>query len=333
MFLSGKLLLILVTLGGLAIFIFSDDNSAKKNNPMLDIPPPLIIKKNDEFIFHYNFEELNKNAKDSEICSYLNVFNQRGGYCELTSNTKIVSREKNNKALRVYQNNHVKESRYLFKLETPIFDDYEELYIGYWIRFSDNFSLGKGGKLPGGLLGVVKGEPYPTHGNEISQDSGFSVRSMFYTRGYSAKPQDNIKYPSLYTYVYHQNMSGKFGDRQSYAINSQPIDFIRKDMNSHIAEKSTPLTKYFEPGYFIETHVKMNSINKSDGLVEVFINGRQVLRNNTYTFSYSKSYGINKATFSFFYGGDMTWKPESNINDKSYLEIDDITLSSKPISH
>ncbi len=91
------------------------------------------------------------------------------------------------------------------------------------------------------------------------------------------------------------------------------------------------MAEFFKPGYFIVTRVKMNSYKNNDGLVEVFINGKNVIHNDNYSFSYSKKYGINKATFSFFYGGNINWKPYTSDKDKSYIEIDDIILSTAMI--
>lgn len=303
----------------------------KLHNPIYTIQKETIPKTGPGVIFHYNFDSLEHRSNKAEICLHLKIFNSPEGKCEIYSDVEIIDRAEKNKSLRLYQNKHQMNNRYIIKLETPIFEDHEELYVGYWIRFSDNFSFGKGGKLPGGLIGIEKGKPYPAHGNEVTRDSGFSVRSMFYTRGYWNREQDVNRYPQLYTYIYHEDMEGRSGDKTSYRLGGYPLDFLRKSIDSHISRSTTSMAEFFKPGYFIVTRVKMNSYKNNDGLVEVFINGKNVIHNDNYSFSYSKKYGINKATFSFFYGGNINWKPYTSDKDKSYIEIDDIILSTAMI--
>lgn len=305
----------------------TDPNQKSEVNPMHQ----LIAKSNTvntiNPIFHYNFDDLKGIEGTKEICLYLKSFSTKGGHCEIPTRVSIVKRDEKNKSLRLYQLDRESESLHLIKLETPIFKDEKELYIGYWIRFSDAFDLGRGGKLPGGLLGIMKDKAYPAGGNKVYKNSGFSARSMFYTRGYFGESQDIGRFPSLYTYVYHQDMKTNYGDRESYQVNNTPIDFIRKEKDSHISDMTSSKTKYFDSGYFIVMRVKVNDAMNNNGIVEVYVNGTQVINNTKYTFSESGELGINRAVFSFFYGGDESWKPTAENNDSSYIDIDDIILS------
>lgn len=318
----------LFLLSGVSMNLAASENAA----PLSGLLTPLKIEKNESHIFSYGFEELDENSDTQQICEYISVFSKQSGICEFNTEVKVVRDEYRGNVLRIPQAPRKEGSRFLFRLRTPILEGEDELYISYWIRFSDDFDLGKGGKLPGGLYGVVRDKPYPSAGNKIEGDSGFSVRSMFYTRGYDGEEQEIANFPHLYTYVYHQDMKTKFGDRESYTWRNKPVDFIRKTEDSAVAKLSSSKTEFYKPGYLFVMRVKLNTPNVNDGLVQIFLNGVKVLENSEYMFSKSGENKINRAEFSFFYGGNDSWQPINEEEQKSYLEIDDITISKNKIN-
>lgn len=309
------------------LYFFYAGMSKRLHSPVSFYLQPVKLQSAKDLIFRYDFEMLHHNASKSDICNYFVFFSAPGGTCNFNSNVSIEKDTYRGNVLRVKLNEFSESTRYVFQLQTPIFEPEDELYISYWIRFSDDFDLGKGGKLPGGLYGIVKDKPYPSGGNRIIGDSGFSVRTMFYTRGYDVGRQDPSEFPHLYSYIYHSDMSSRFGERIGYQWRGESLDFLRRTDQSAKSDKSDSRTLFYEPGYLFVTRVKMNSVGERNGIVQTFLNGVKVFDKRDYMFSDSGMNKINRATFSFFYGGDVSWIPDKKYTKAGFFDIDDITLS------
>jgi len=168
-----------------------------------------------------------------------------------------------------------------------------EYYMSYFFRFSKNFSWGgssEGGKLPG-LTGRKRcGDDFFCDGTD-----GFSARFMWRRNGKGV------------LYLYHMDMPEKYGE-----------DFDLRYPEGEIV--------YFEKGkwYHIAERVKMNSDGSTyDGIVQVWINGKEVLSLENIRFQ-SNNDMIDNFYMSTFHGGNnANWAP----TDTCFMWYDDITIS------
>lgn len=147
--------------------------------------------------------------------------------------------------------------------------------LSFSVNFCPGFDFARGGKLHG--LGPVK----PVSGGNAVKTDRWSARLMWSRNGI------------LKTYVYHQDMKGKFGDGRF------ADDFI------------------FNPGqyYKIDMTVTLNSKPElADGYVDVLVDGKQVIHHDRLRFrSTSSSDGlISRILFSTFHGGSSPeWAPRN----------------------
>lgn len=151
----------------------------------------------------------------------------------------------------------------------------EKATLSFSVNFCSDFDFARGGKLHG--LGPIK--PV-SGGNAVSADR-WSARLMWSRNGI------------LKTYVYHQDMKGKFGDGR-----------FAKDFAFH-------------PGqyYKIDMTVTLNTKPElADGYVDVLVDGEPVIHHDGLRFrSTSSADGlISKILFSTFHGGSSPeWAPRN----------------------
>lgn len=161
---------------------------------------------------------------------------------------------------------------------------HENIKVKYKIKFPSGFEFVKGGKLPG-LIGGRDEKNSPISGGIRSTGyNGWSARIMWRKDGRIAQ------------YVYHPDMKGAYGD-----------DFEWKDEkgNSIII----PLDKWIE----LTTEIKMNTINKKDGRIQSWLDGKKVLDIKNIQFRKTKEIAIDSFYFSTFFGGnDDTWSPSKD---------------------
>lgn len=195
-------------------------------------------------------------------------------------------------ALRVSYEGYERGSRRVVKSpRIPPADSYE---LAFWVRFCDGFDFARGGKLHG--LGPAN---WITGGDEITPE-GWSARLMFRRDG------------GLQTYVYHQDMEGRFGDRE------RASDFI------------------FQPGRYhhVVMQVALNEpAEAANGSLDVWVDDELVIEHNGLRFRdrITSDSAIQRLLFSTFHGGsNPEWAPRND--DGSYKRdcafFDDITLSS-----
>jgi len=141
------------------------------------------------------------------------------------------------------------------------------------VKFCKGFDFVKGGKLHG--LGPLK--PI-TGGNKVT-DAGWSARLMFSQGG------------GLMTYVYQQDMKGKYGD-------------VRKAKN---------FTFDTDTYYHIKMAVQLNTLpDKADGKVVVYVDDKKLITHENIRFRNSLSAESEITTFLFntFHGGHTkAWAP------------------------
>ena len=157
--------------------------------------------------------------------------------------------------------------------------DEEEVFISYWLRFSDNFDWGgtyEGGKLPGLACGANCSGCKVCTGN-----NGFTARLMWRAGGKGV------------LYLYHMEE-----DKLNPPCGS--------DLNLQLSGSDF----YFEKGewYNIIQRVKINSGSNHDGEVEIWINQEQALLLTEIQFI-SNGDKVDNLYFSTFHGGGSSeWR-------------------------
>lgn len=147
--------------------------------------------------------------------------------------------------------------------------------LNFSVRFCDNFDFVLGGKLHG------LGPDQPVTGGYKIKAETWSARLMFERDG------------GLRTYVYHQDMKGKYGD-----------SVIAKDFR-------------FTPGQYhqVQMVVRLNTTAKvADGYMTASVDGVEVVRHEKLRFrgKVSQQSLINKVLFSTFHGGGSPeWAPRT----------------------
>lgn len=166
-----------------------------------------------------------------------------------------------------------------FGVELPV--SYEELYLSYDMKFSEDFDFVRGGKLPG-LCG---------YDNTLSPTSGCNTGGGFPDGfdGWSARGMWRVD-GKLENYVYHADQVSFYGDDEFWSVNAQPGTWHR-----------------------VQHRVVMNTPGVADGILEAWIDGKKVLSEQKFMFRKTANIGINLFYFSTFYGGaDATWAPSED---------------------
>lgn len=186
-----------------------------------------------------------------------------------------------NAALVFYQGNSMGSERIIANVDLA---DYSLIYkLEFHVKFCDNFDFVRGGK----LLGLGPDEPV-TGGNQITP-SGWSARLMFRGNG------------ELQTYVYHQEMKGKYGDAK---------------VSEHIRLKNGIF-------YKISLLVQLNNpYTASNGKIIVSVDDKTVIQHDRIKFrgTNTKESLIRKILFHTFHGGNnKTYAPTNK--DGSFKSV------------
>ena len=156
----------------------------------------------------------------------------------------------------------------------------EELYFRYYLRLGRDWQpVVDGGKLPGiaGTYGKAGWGRRKADGS-----NGWSVRGGFARRPAGDRLMAELN--ALNFYVYHADMKDETGDPWDWSLG--PTGLVRN-----------------ERWYCIEQHVKLNQIGKSDGLVEAWIDGQQVMKRSGVRLRDTKRLAIEEVWFDVFHGG------------------------------
>ena len=172
-----------------------------------------------------------------------------------------------------------------------------EYYLSYWVKFADDFDFDgpkkSGGKLPG-LGARDEAHDLCSGGQTCTGDNGFSSRYMWRKNGRAE------------LYLYHMDKPDKYGERWYF-------------------EGSDGCEKYFQRGQWhnLIQRVKINDGNQSNGEVDVWMDGEQVLSIDELKFV-TNNQGIDSLYFSTFHGGNNSdWLPEREV----YSYWDDFVVS------
>ena len=211
-----------------------------------------------------------------------------------TDRTNIVNKN-GKRLLRVtYPSQHTSNEHDRVKFNVYLGKNYDELYLSYSVRFSDNFDFMQGGYLPG-----LSGGSCPK-GFSLCK-SGFSALSLWKT-------------------------SGAITQNRFYPDKPKPID-------DNLYYTNASGNQYFTPGewHVVEHRIKLNTDGNNDGLIQAWVDGIMVLdigslhlRMKSYNFS------IDTLYFLTHHGDDKNiWHP---IQDQ-FADFGDIIVSKNPISH
>lgn len=147
-----------------------------------------------------------------------------------------------------------------------------EYYLDYYVFFEEGFDFRQGGKLPG----LTSGGSTYTGGNHPDNGEGWSARYMWVKKG------------EAIVYFYYVDMKSKYGDAVKSQIN-------------------------FETGkwYRLTQRIKLNEDNLSNGIMQVWIDGKEVINNTDIRYRLWGKGDIDSFYFSTFHGGaSEDWSPQ-----------------------
>lgn len=174
--------------------------------------------------------------------------------------------------------------------------NFEELYVSYDVKFSEDFDFVRGGKLPG-LCGYnTTQEPKDgcnTGGGYPTGYDGWSGRGMW--------REDGI----LENYMYHADQFYEYGDDETWSARAVPGKW-----------------------HTFQHRIVMNTVGEANGIVEAWLDGVKVLSSNNMLYRKTDDIGINLFYFSTFYGGaDPSWAPSSD----QYMYFDNFRIATTPL--
>jgi hypothetical protein len=150
------------------------------------------------------------------------------------------------------------------------------LFFQYKVKFPQNFTWVKGGKLPG-----LTSYPYhPTGCIAVSRYDGFSTRMMWREAG------------QLFEYIYNPTKVEKCGD---YYQPDQPFYFVQNKW------------------YTLTQEVKLNTPEQKNGMVRQWVDGKLILEIDNILLRKKSNIHINQIKMDSFFGGKGNeWKPETD---------------------
>jgi len=165
----------------------------------------------------------------------------------------------------------------------------EELWLSYRVKFTKGFDFKLGGKLPG----LTSGGGTYTGGNVPKNGEGWSARYMWGRRN------------NILLYLYYMGMKGSYGENHEL-LGAKPVPNVWHRLTEHI---------------------KVNSDGKSDGLIEVWYDGKKYLTCDKLRLRGDGKGLIDSFYFSTFHGGNTRdWVPSVT----STALFDDFLISTTP---
>lgn len=190
-----------------------------------------------------------------------------------------------------YQGNSEGSERVIYT--APLAEPSLDYTLSFAVKFCADFDFGKGGKLHG--LGPLR----PITGGHKATPEGWSARLMFMRDG------------GLMTYVYNQDMRGKYGDKK-------------------IAKKFRFISGQY---YKIKMRVMLNNpATERNGKIEVDVDGVRVIEHGNLRFRSldGRDGMIQTFLFNTFHGGNSAdWAPRTfdGIYKRDCAYFDDFVIS------
>lgn len=207
---------------------------------------------------------------------------------------------KHNNVMRVFFAANVVGRKDVSGVHWPVrFSVHDELYFAFDVYFEGNAEFVRGGKLPRLQSTGREGSA----GMPVDGTNRWSAGLMWREDG------------KLVSYVYHANMSGKYGDVRGW-------------------DDGDGGQVYFQPGrwHSVEVRVVMNTPGELDGQMQGWFDGK--LAFDTREFMWRMPGGehldIGEIMVTTFYGGNKpSWAPSTD----QYIYFDNFFLSTRPITH
>jgi hypothetical protein len=177
-------------------------------------------------------------------------------------------------------------------------ESYDELYLSYRIKFSEEFLIQD---LQGKLPGLAGGTEKHSGGSLPDGKTGWSARFMF--------NQTNIAF-----YLYHPD-----NHNNGFYKDPEPVEGKRY-YGQHIRLSGG---KQFGANEWIKVaqHIVLNTPGKRDGYIEAFINGELAAKKENMRFRDIPELAIDKIFFGMFLGG--SGKPPTS---DAFIYVDDFKV-------
>ncbi|KAF7292933.1 hypothetical protein MIND_01192400 [Mycena indigotica] len=178
-----------------------------------------------------------------------------------------------------------------------------EALFGYSIMFPKGFQFNKGGKLPGLYGGDDPKTALGCSGGR-RDTSCFSARLMFRADGAG----------ELYTYIPDPSFGPQF------AANKKMCDIPNSHCNAKFGNSISRGAFKFTPGQWttVSERVKLNTVGKSDGAIEIFVGGKSVINATNLVIRDSDKGRIRGMQMeTFFGGGTKDWA--SPVDQKAFF--------------
>ncbi len=169
----------------------------------------------------------------------------------------------------------------LFKFRQETGSEPEEVYFRYHLRLGDNWNQTlEGGKMPGisGTYGIAG-----WGGRKSNGYNGWSARGLFQR---TIPPGSNplAGTTPIGTYCYHADMEDQYGD-----------NFIWQNGYRGYLENNR--------WYCVETHVKLNTPGRCDGILRGWIDGRPAFEKTNLRYRLTDKLRIEQVWMNIYHGG------------------------------
>ena len=171
----------------------------------------------------------------------------------------------------------------------------EEIYFRYDLRFADDWTPARGGKLPGiaGTYGRAGWGGRPSDGR-----NGWSARGLFNGRKEGKTP--------VGFYCYHADMRGSYGS--NWVWDKDRLGYLENNR-----------------WYAIEQYARLNTPGKNDGVLRAWVDGRLAFEKTDVRMRDTEALKIETVWLNVYLGG--SWTAASD----HHLYIDNVAISRKPV--
>ena len=182
-----------------------------------------------------------------------------------------------------------------FRFKKQLGAEPEEIYFRYDLRFADDWTPARGGKLPGiaGTYGRAGWGGRPSDGR-----NGWSARGLFRGRKDGRTP--------VGFYCYHADMKGRYGS--NWVWDRDGLGYLRNNR-----------------WYAVEQYARMNTPGKNDGILRAWVDGRLAFEKTDVRMRDTAALKIETVWLNVYHGG--SWSAGSD----HHLYIDNVAISRKPI--
>jgi hypothetical protein len=166
------------------------------------------------------------------------------------------------------------------KLDRRPHGEPEEAYFRYYLRLGDNWNPTlDGGKLPG-LSGTYGRAGWG--GRKADGSNGWSARGSFLQQTAGGTTLAGMR--AVGSYVYHAGMDTNYGD--NWGWNLGPTGLLQKNR-----------------WYCIEQHVRLNTPGQTNGVLEIWVDGRLAFQKTDIRYRDTSTLRIESVWMNVYHGG------------------------------